>query len=240
MNHILVRETCHDLRKLAREALQGKWTDAVVATLIFGAVTMLPTALAGAFFSKDFAAIVSNIYMLAVQGPFTLGYTSFMLQLFRNEPTAPGDVFSGFERYGQAVLLYIVMGIFVVLWSLLLIVPGIIAMYRYRLAYYILLDNPNISVLDAINESKRLMTGNKGKLFLLDLSFIGWALLCGLTFGLGFVVLMPYISVASVAFYELANGNLKARPADSTYGLYVSEHSEGRDPENDPGKSEQA
>ncbi len=218
MNHIIIRDTCYNIRKGAREALAGQWKSAIIASLLFLVVTSLPSLIFQKMFGEDFGAVVSLLYSLAVAGPFTIGYSFFILKLFRNEYASPGDVFSGFDRYGKAVALYFLTALFVLLWTLLLVIPGIVAAYRYRLAYFILLDNPQIGALEAINESKRLMTGNKGKAFLLDLSFIGWFLLCAITLGLGMIVLYPYMMTAYVAFYELANGNLTARDSGISYG----------------------
>lgn len=87
------------------------------------------------------------------------------------------------------------------MWSLLLVIPGIIATYRYSLAFYVLCDNPGMSVTECVNESKRLMDGHKGRLFCLHLSFIGWRLLSALTLGIGDLWLNPYVSAATSAFY---------------------------------------
>jgi len=102
------------------------------------------------------------------------------------------------------------MIIFVLLWSLLLIVPGIIAAFRYSMSFYILADNPDMGIMEAINESKRMMRGNKWKFFCLNLSFIGWAILGVLTLGIGYLWLTPYIEVTMIAFYDIANGNLRS------------------------------
>jgi uncharacterized membrane protein len=96
--------------------------------------------------------------------------------------------------------------IFTFLWTLLFIIPGIIAFYRYRLAFYILIDNPDIGPLEAINISKALMDGNKGKLFCLDLSFIGWGIVA--TFAV-FVISMPFsMLLTSGASYLIDPGAL--------------------------------
>lgn len=219
MNHILVTDPCYTIRKGAREGLSGNWKPALLSSLLYIAVLALPMFFAVQLFGKDFGTGVGNLYSLIVQGPFMLGYSYFILKLFRREPTSPPDVFYGFEHFGKAFLLAIVTTLFILLWSLLLIIPGVIASYRYRLAYYVILDNPSIGVLEAIAESKRLMRGNKGKLFILDLTFIGWALLAALTFGLGMIALLPYMATATVVFYELANGNITERTAQISYGV---------------------
>lgn len=213
MNHIIITDTCYTIRKGAREALSGNWKSALLATLLYLAVLLIPTFMAIQLFGKDFGTGVGNLYTFIVQGAFILGYAFFVLKIFRHQPASPSDIFYGFEHFGKAFFLAFMTTLFILLWSLLLIIPGIIASYRYRLAYYIMLDNPSIGVLEAIEESKRLMRGNKGKLFLLDLTFIGWGILSVLTFGLGMIALLPYMSTATVVFYELANGNITERTA---------------------------
>ena len=94
------------------------------------------------------------------------------------------------------------MTIFVVLWSLLLVIPGIIASYSYAMAPYILYENPGMRPMAAIKASKELMRGNKWRLFCLQFSFIGWALLCALTAGIGNLWLHPYQETAQASFYR--------------------------------------
>ena len=218
MNHIIVSENCSNMRKAARQGLTSNWYTAMLATLVFAAATTLPSMLAVFIFGKDFGTIVGNIYMLITGGAFLLGFSYFTMSLFRTGKGSPKDIFYGFDYLVKAFALNFVMMVFVILWSLLLIIPGIVAAYRYRLSYYVMLDNPNLSTLEVINESKRLMRGNKGKLFLLDLSFIGWAILATITFGLGFIALTPYMNMATFVFYELCNGNIMPRNIEINYG----------------------
>ena len=90
----------------------------------------------------------------------------------------------------------------VIAWSLLFVIPGIVAAYRYSMATYIMAENPSMQATEAIERSKALMDGRKGDLFCLDLSFIGWALLAVLTAGIGNLWLMPYMTVSRAAFYR--------------------------------------
>ena len=110
-------------------------------------------------------------------------------------------MFSKFSNLGKCLLLNLAMWLLILAWSLLLIIPGIIAAYRYAMAPYIMAQNPDIGVMDAIGQSKELMRGHKGRLFWLDLTFVGWAVLSVLTFGIGFLWLNPYMEAALAAFY---------------------------------------
>ena len=124
------------------------------------------------------------------------------LTLVRTKSTSFETLFSGFSNFGTTCVAGILQTIFLTLWTLLFIIPGIVKIYSYSMTYYVLHDNPNLSASEAITESRRMMNGYKGKLFCLDLSFIGWFLLSALTLGLlGFYVL-PYYNAARARFYE--------------------------------------
>ena len=117
-----------------------------------------------------------------------------------------GDLFCRFHIFWKAFGLRVVMSIFVTLWSFLFIIPGIIASYSYAMAPYLMAENPDMGIMEAINRSKELMRGNKWRLFCLHLSFIGWVFLCMFTCGLGFLFLSPYQMLADVAFYREITG----------------------------------
>jgi uncharacterized membrane protein len=94
------------------------------------------------------------------------------------------------------------MELFICLWTCLLIIPGIIKGLAYSMTPFILEEKPELSAYDAIKYSEKLMKGHKTELFLLYLSFIGWAILCVFTFGIGYLWLAPYIYVTLCEFYE--------------------------------------
>lgn len=110
-----------------------------------------------------------------------LGYYGYALRVMRGQEGGGfGTLFSQFHMAGKIILMNILQTVFITLWSMLFVIPGIVAAYRYRMAGYALLDDPNISALEAIRRSKRLMQGRKGSLFVLDLSFLGWMILAAL------------------------------------------------------------
>ena len=127
--------------------------------------------------------------------------------------TAPGQpkfevLFSRFSQFGRALYLRFLMWLKIFLWSLLFVVPGVVAAYRYALAPYLLAENPELTAEEAIEQSKSLMLGHKGRLFCLQFSFIGWYLLSALTGGVGWVFLAPYTKAADTAFYLERVGRL--------------------------------
>ena len=123
------------------------------------------------------------------------------LGLANNRKPAASDSTTGFQYFGKALWLSIITGFFVMLWSFLLYVPGIIKLYSYRLAPYILAENPHMTAREALNESKRITNGAKKDLFILDLSFIGWFMLCGITFGLAGIYVYPYYQMTLTNAY---------------------------------------
>jgi len=145
---------------------------------------------------------VLTIAMLIAAGPFALGFAGFFLKRIRGEQIAVENIFDGFTRFFPSFLVMFFTGLFTVLWSLLLIVPGIIKAFGYSMAFYIMYDNPEIKPLEALKKSQIMMKGYKMKLFLLELSFIGWIVLALLSFGLGFLWLNPYMYLSIANFYE--------------------------------------
>ena len=139
-------------------------------------------------------------------GIFDFGICGAMLKNARTGYMELNDVFAGFKYFVKCGAMYFLMALF--LWSILFIIPGIIAAYRYSAATYILVDSPEISALDAINRSKELMKGHKMERFVLDLTFLGWAILCVITCGIGFIWLTPYRQATIANFYRNLIGEI--------------------------------
>ena len=131
-----------------------------------------------------------------------LGYCTYLLKQHDRQERSYKDLFTHFNNYGSAFYLALTEGVLIFLWSLLFVIPGIIASYRYAMAPFILAENPELTASQAIKLSKQMMKGNKGQLFCLDISFIGWAFLSALTLGVGGLFLVPYQSAARAAFYR--------------------------------------
>jgi uncharacterized membrane protein len=181
-----------ELMRQAREALTGKWGLAigtfVVYILILFAVQVIP--------------VIGPIAGLIIGGPLVLGITIFSLSLSRKQDANLSQLFEGFNRFGIALGAYLLMVLFIILWMLLLIIPGLIAAISYAQTFYILAEDDKISAMEAIDKSKKMMYGYKWKYFCLGLRFLGWLLLCILTLGIGLLWLMPYIQVSAARFYD--------------------------------------
>lgn len=180
-----------ELRLAAREKLRGHWTNALLTHLVAGVVLGLLGSVRG----------LGGLLWLLAAGPIMLGLVGYFVMLQRGGHPAIEDLFEGFRQFGPAVVLNLLTTVFVFLWSLLLIVPGVIASLRYSMAFYLLHDQPNLPATEALNISKRWMVGHCGRLFLLYLSFLGWVLLSCLTAGLGFLWLAPYAQATLAEFY---------------------------------------
>jgi uncharacterized membrane protein len=188
---------------LAREALRGRWKTAFLAVLLYYALLSVPNFMLALPFSFSSSMMMMSLYSLLVTGPLYLGLAIFALAVIRNEEPHAGQILYGFERLLKALGLMIVYCVLIFLWSMLFVIPGIIAAYRYSQAFFILADHPEYGIFECIGRSKAMMAGNKGKRFLLDLSFIGWAILASLP-----------LTAVSVAFPSAAY-----MPADIPYDM---------------------
>lgn len=185
-----------ELKAKAREQLGGTifgnlWLMAVLACLIVGAITYAA------------GTIIPGLGAILVTGPIFYGQD----KLFYKHAVENGDIeveklFDGFkDDFGGIFVLGLLMDIFTALWSLLLVVPGIVKAYSYSQAYYIKADHPDYDWRTCIRESMALMNGHKMELFLLDLSFIGWYIVGALCFGVGTLWVKAYQNAAHAQFY---------------------------------------
>ena len=215
-----------DLRFHARLALTGKWPLAVLVGLV---ASVLNGASGGFSFRYEerntpdisylpleemqeillvvivivlLVALVIALVMMAVGGVVQLGYIRFNLNLIDRREAEIGDLFRYFGRIKDAFVLRLLIAVRVFAWSLLLVIPGIIAAISYSMAPYIMAEDPGCTPSEAIRRSREMMDGYKVEMFVLDLSFLGWALLCALTLGLGNLLLTPYINASYAAFYR--------------------------------------
>ena len=178
---------------LGGNIFDGKWMMALLAglvvSLIVGGCAAIP--------------IAGQIGVFIIGGPLMLGLNGYFLRLSRNRDVKIEDVFDSFsEDFLQSFLLYLMTGIFTFLWSLLFVIPGIVKSYAYSMAFYVKRDNPTYDWKQCLDESQRIMKGYKWKLFCLQFSFIGWAIVSVLTFGIGTLWLTPYMNAATANFYE--------------------------------------
>ncbi len=192
-----------ELQDLAKRSLTDNWGQAVGVTVIFLLISGAPGPV------PFFGWAVS----LLLAGPMCLGVALYFLALVRSEKPPLTRVLEGFNNFVPAMAAYLLMVLFVFLWCLLLIIPGIVAALGYAMTFFILADNPKTEPAAALRASKEMMKGNRWKLFCLGLRFIGWAILSALTFGIGFLFLIPYVQASLAHFYEDLKGGEAAQPA---------------------------
>lgn len=154
-----------------------------------------------------------DIAISIVSMMLTVGFSFFCLNVSRGAKASAGNLLDTFGIFFKVLALSIVTGILVMLWSFLLVIPGIIAAYRYSFAIYILLDDPGKSVMQCIRESKEMTQGWKWELFVLDLSFIGWSLLTVIPFVS--IYTMPYMELSRTTYYCRISG--RTEPFDYTF-----------------------
>lgn len=183
--------TRKELKALTREQLGNgifneKWLYMMLAVLLVTLITG-----------------ISSIVMFVTFGPLTYALNRIMVSVRKgqDEKADFNKIVTGFtECFGTSVILSLLEALFTFLWSLLLIVPGIIKQYSYSLSMFLLEENPKASWDECHNKSKKLMVGHKWKLFVLDLSFIGWYILGMLCFGIGVIFVAPYHRMARMNF----------------------------------------
>lgn len=212
-----------EYRLQAREKLSGNWGKFALLYLIIGAASI----------GASFIPFIGSITQLILTGPITLGIVICMMKLMQDEPVPLEDVLEGFKHFVPSMLVYILTTLFTILWSLLLIIPGIIAAYSYSMCFYILRDNPDLSPMDVIRQSKEMMRGHKMDLFALQLTFIGWGLLSILTLGIGSLWLVPYMTASTTAFYI----DLKGGQSYASYEPSYIPHESGYQPHSDENDS---
>ena len=184
----------------------------LMAFLVGGAIVIVLAALAFAILYFVLGSVVG------------VGYAKFNLDLIDLKQPEFGTLFDYFSQWKTTAIASLLQSIYVVLWSLLFIIPGIMASYSYAMTQYIIAEHPELTAGEAISLSKEIMRGNRFRLFCLDFSFIGWHILCAFTMGIGNLWLIPYIQASKAAFYrEVSGTEYKKRGYDYEEHLYEGE-----------------
>lgn len=217
--------TSSELRRIARENLSGNWGISVgvalVAAILGGliadggnitfqfdedTVRNLPPFLWSVLLPFASLAGLLGIVNFIIGGVVELGYTKFLLKQHDKKELQFSDLFSQFDRFGTGFAQRFLRTLYIVLWTMLFIIPGIVKGLSYAMTPFILEDHPEMTASEAIKASQVMMDGHKMDLFILGLTFIGWELLACLTMGIGFLFLNPYMNAAYAAFYRSISG----------------------------------
>lgn len=166
---------------------------------VYFVCTLITFAISGAL---ECIPKVGGIIALIFAAPITLGFTFLALDMTHNKKIHVKRLFESFNDFERSLILYLLVGIFTFLWSLLLIVPGIIKAISYSMSFYILAENPEITAKEALERSKMMMEGHKKEFFILMLSFILWDLLGAITCGIAFIYVAPYQSATFANYYN--------------------------------------
>jgi uncharacterized membrane protein len=204
----------------ARMVLSGNWGMGVLGYVLYAALVMsfylfvfsaalfvgVASGLSGANTELAGQAMkgVAQLVEFFLTGAFTVGFCSYFLVIAQEGETRLECLFTGFKRFWTAFGAYFFSTLFILLWMLLFIIPGIVAAFRYSMVYFIVADDEEeVGALEAIQQSKEMMKGNKWKLFCLHWRFFWWALLASFfTFGIGYLWLVPYMQTSFAKFYE--------------------------------------
>lgn len=197
-------KTNQEYKNLALSKLKGNWKPAVIAALVYYLVSFVFVLISGATESSVLITLIVAAVEFCVLLPLGVGlYNTFRIMLLKEDYNLlPNMVNIAKVDYKRNLIGMLFMGLKVILWTLLLIIPGLVKSYAYMLTPYILKDNPEVSAKEASSLSDEMMKGHKFDLFYLHLSFIGWIFLSIITCGIGFLWLMPYMLTAMAGFYE--------------------------------------
>ncbi|MCB0668193.1 MAG: DUF975 family protein [Saprospiraceae bacterium] len=179
------------LMSMARDSLRGKWGIAIGTFLLYSIIM-------GAFGAMRAAGVIA----LIIAGPMMLGAAIFSLNISRDHELKVEQIFQGFNNFSTALVTYLLMVLYIFLWSLLLIIPGIIAALSYSMSFYILSEEPELKASEVLQRSKEMMDGYKLKLFGLYMLFLLLGIACIFTLGIGFLWLIPFAQVTTAKFYE--------------------------------------
>ena len=188
--------TVNEIFSKSKSDLHGKWGTAIGLVVIYMII----------YLGLSLIPYVGKVSFL-ILGPFIMGIAIFALNLVDNKEISINQLFDGFKfHFQRSFVAYLLMTLFIILWSLLLIVPGVIAAISYSQTFYIMAENPEIEPMQAIDQSKLLMEGYKLQYFIMVLALVGLGILCIFTIGIGFLWLAPFTKICTANFYRRLAG----------------------------------
>lgn len=185
-----------ELKERARAQIKGK-----IGILFLITAIMLVISAGGYFILSYYFEFGASIVSFIIGPAFSLSLIRVYINVALGNVIKVEDSLSGFDDFWSAFKLYFLICFFTYLWTLLFIIPGIIKSISYSMSMCILAENKGKSALQCINESKKMTEGHKKEIFVLALSFMGWYLLGSLTFGIGYIWIMPYIYTTYINAY---------------------------------------
>ena len=201
----------NDLKEQALATLKGKWGSFVGLTFLYillAGIASTTTQFGEIFTGSSFTTLAmimtgSGVLLTLLALPLQYGYYVAYLNSSRQDlPADIGDLFCGYKCFWKVLGTFLLMVLAIIGGFILLVVPGIILCFAYAMVPYVLRDNPELSCTETMAKSREMMKGHKWELFVLYLSFIGWAILCVFTLFIGFLWLTPYMQMTETKFYE--------------------------------------
>ena len=190
-----------ELKQAAKDRMKEQAVNPVLVTLVYLLAAIALSLLSGILGVTVIIPLVISIVSVLLE----FGYLIYCMKVARREQGAYENLAVVIKdwRFGLKLFaLTFVIGVFTMLWSLLFFIPGLIKAISYSQAVLIMIDNPNMGIMEAIKESQKLMNGHKMEFFILDLSFILWLLLVSVTFGIASVWVTPYMQITMVNYYD--------------------------------------
>ena len=181
-----------NLMRESRAKLSPHWVIASLVCVLYGLLVGVPSGL------NTYGELLS--FLLA--GPLQLGIAIYFLNILSDRPASIENLIEGFKPLLKVILIYIIISIATAIGIVLLIIPGIIIALGFSMTYYILVENPELSIEESLKESWRLTNGYKMELFVLHLRFIPWYLLGLLCFGIGIFVVIPWHQLTLANYYN--------------------------------------
>lgn len=216
-----------EMKQRAKDAMSSASTHPVLVTLVFLVISFAITgiisfimqmmsigvsigtsaldsnpAVIGGILAVLPITIILSLVSFVINSILATGLTAYYIKTIRHQEAGMETLFAFFKFAVKIFCLYFMIQLFISLWSLLFFIPGIIATYRYAMAVYIYIDDPDKGILQCITESKLMMVGHKWEFFVLQISFILWGLLCLVTCGLAALYVAPYSGLTCAVYYD--------------------------------------
>lgn len=189
-----------EIKNFAKEKLSGNLGSIWKILIIALGISLASTCVLSILFNKmdaDFLDSLLGILMM----PLGIGTTAFFVSLIENENFEAKDLFKYYHDFVKIIGVTVLMGLIVMLGYICFIIPGIILTLSYSLVPIILIKKPELGIVETLKYSREKMQGHKLDTFVLGLSFIGWAILGTLTFGILYIWLYPYMQLTFTKFY---------------------------------------
>ena len=186
-----------ELKMAAKQQIKGKIGILFVITLVIAVISGIANVVLGLI------PVVGSLAATVIVTPaFALSVVRIYLNVVKGNAPELNDAFTGFNDFWAAFKVTFLVGLFTFLWSLLFVIPGIIKGISYSMSMYVLAENKGKPALECIAESKKMTEGHKMELFVLALSFIGWAFVGAITFGIAYIWITPYMQATITNAYN--------------------------------------